>query len=214
MALAVGGLPVLLLELQKHHLPYGDRVFIDVVNLIVLVAFGVDYVVELVLASNRPVYVRSEYLSLLIVVAQALTFVPALRHVRGAARSSASASSSACLPVAARAAAIGGAASRDGRRLIREHAASFALGMAAVTWLTSAAAFTVAEDVGVDRHVHSFLDRAVVVVVDDHHRGLRRHLSRDGGRSSHRRIHDDRRHLDVRHRHGEDCTVPRPLRNR
>ncbi|HEY7628137.1 MAG TPA: hypothetical protein VH761_13765 [Ilumatobacteraceae bacterium] len=42
--------------------------------------------------------------------------------------------------------------------LLREHAAGFALGMAGLTWLTSAAAFTVAEDVGVNGRIHSFFD--------------------------------------------------------
>ena len=59
-------------------MPYGDRVLIHVVNITVLIAFATDYLVEFALASDRPVYLRSEYLSLLIVVAQALTLVPAL----------------------------------------------------------------------------------------------------------------------------------------
>ena len=42
--------------------------------------------------------------------------------------------------------------------MIREHAASFALGMAGLTWLTSAAAFTVAEDVGLNGRISSFFD--------------------------------------------------------
>jgi voltage-gated potassium channel len=157
MVLAIGSLPILLLEVKRHDLPRSNQVFIDVINLVVLIAFAIDYVVELRLARNRTIYVRSEYLSLLIVVAQALTLVPhlaalgvlrslrALRLIRPAA-------------VLIRAVAIGGTASRDGRRLLREHAAGLALGVAALTWLTSAAAFTVAEDVGIDGRLHSFSD--------------------------------------------------------
>ena len=54
--------------------------------------------------------------------------------------------------------AVGGAAKQQGRRLLREHAAGVAFGVAGLTWLTSAAAFTIVEDVGTDRPVESFFD--------------------------------------------------------
>lgn len=157
MALAIASLPVLLLEIERHRLPYGDRVFIDAVNVVVLVAFAVDYIVELVCASRRGVYVRSEFLSLLVVVGQAFTLVPSLAAF-GVLRSLRAARLIRPVAIAIRAAAIGGAASRDGRAMLRRHAASFALGLAGLTWVTSAAAFTVAEDVGVGGRVHSFVD--------------------------------------------------------
>ena len=45
-----------------------------------------------------------------------------------------------------------------GRSLIRRHAALIAIGLAAVTWVSSAVAFTIAEDVGEGRRIHSFFD--------------------------------------------------------
>ena len=54
--------------------------------------------------------------------------------------------------------AIGGAAATEGKDILRRHAASFALGMAGLTWLSSAVAFTLAEDVGENGRVHSFFD--------------------------------------------------------
>ena len=157
MALAVGSLPVLLLEVERHRLPRADRAFIDGVNIVVLVAFAVDYFVELAVTSNRRVYVRSEFLSLLIVAGQAFTLVPSLAAL-GLLRTLRAARLLRVVAIAIRAAAIGGSASRDGRRMIREHAGSFALGLAGLTWVTAAAGFTVAEDVGVNGRIHSFFD--------------------------------------------------------
>ena len=157
MALAVGSLPVLLLEVERHRLPHADRAFIDGVNIVVLVAFAVDYIAEIAVASNRRLYARSEFLSLLIVVGQALTLFPSLAAF-GVLRTLRAARLIRVVAVAIRAAAIGGTASRDGRKMIRQHAASFALGLAGLTWLTSAAAFTIAEDVGVNGRIHSFFD--------------------------------------------------------
>lgn len=42
--------------------------------------------------------------------------------------------------------------------ILRRHAAAFALGIAGMTWRTSAVAFTLAEDVGKDGRLHSFVD--------------------------------------------------------
>jgi voltage-gated potassium channel len=157
IALAVGSLPVLLLELGRDHLPRWDRVFIDAVNLIVLIAFAVDYGVEFALAGNRRRYVRSELLSLLVVVAQLVALAPSLAAI-GILRSLRAARLFRFVAVAGRAVAIGGVASRDGKALLRRRAASLALGTAALTWLTSAAAFTIAEDVGTGGRIHSFFD--------------------------------------------------------
>lgn len=157
MVLAIGSLPMLLLELRRNDLPSGDQMLMDVVNVAVLVAFAIDYVVELWLCRNRKTYVRHEYLSLLIVGSQAIALLPGLAGI-GVLRSLRAARLFRFVAIAARAVAIGGAASRDGRRLIRKHAASIALGSAAFTWLMSAAAFTIVEDVGVDGRIDSFDD--------------------------------------------------------
>lgn len=157
LALAVGSLPLLLLEVSRSDLVSGDRLFLDVVNAVVLVAFALDYVVELVLARPRHRYVRREWTSLLIVAAQALALVPALTgfgflrvlRVGRAWRS---------IAVLARVIAIGGAAAREGRTILRRHAAAFALGTAGLTWLTSAVGFTLVEDVGAGGRLHSFFD--------------------------------------------------------
>jgi voltage-gated potassium channel len=55
MVVAVGSLPLLLLELERHVLPGHDRVFLDLVNLAVLAVFAVDDVVELAVVEGRRV---------------------------------------------------------------------------------------------------------------------------------------------------------------
>lgn len=157
IALAVGSLPVLLLELGRDRLPRWDRFFIDSVNVIVLIVFAVDYIVEFALASNRRRYVRSELLSLLVVVAQVIALAPSFAAV-GVLRSLRAARLFRFAAAAARAVAIGGVASREGKAVLRRRAASLALGTAGLTWFTSAAAFTIAEDVGTAGRIHSFFD--------------------------------------------------------
>ena len=53
LVIAIGSLPLLLLEFKRAQLPYADRIFLDVVNVLVLVAFAVDYAVGLIPASHR-----------------------------------------------------------------------------------------------------------------------------------------------------------------
>jgi voltage-gated potassium channel len=157
--LAIGTLPFLLLELGSSDLPSADRRLIVVVNVIVLVAFAVDYVVELALARSRRLYARSEWSSALIVLAQAIAVVPGpglgafglLRAARGARAVR-------VIVVVARVLAVGGAAAGAGREWLRRNAANVALGVAGLTWLTSAVGFTLAEDVGEQGRVQSFFD--------------------------------------------------------
>jgi voltage-gated potassium channel len=157
IVLAVGSLPILLLEVERSDLQHSDRVLIDVVNVVLLVAFAVDYVVELALVRNRSSYVRHEWTSLAIVLAQAIALMPSLaafgvlRVLRGARLFR-------IISVAIRGAAIGGSVRASGRQLVREHAAALAFGVAGLTWLTSAVAFTLAEDVGVGGRINSFGD--------------------------------------------------------
>lgn len=146
LALAIASLPLLALEIDRSSLPSSDRRFIDIVNVVVLVAFSVDYVVELVLSRSRRQYIRFEWSSLLIVIAQIAAVLPGLagfgvlRILRGARAFRA-------IAVVARMIAIGGAAASQGRTALRERAATLALSVAALTWLTSAVAFTLAEGV-------------------------------------------------------------------
>lgn len=157
MVIAIGTLPVVLLEIIRGDLPESDRLFLDIVNWGVLVVFLLDYLVELVLSKNRKQYVRHEWTSALIVMAQlaalapALTGATSLKALRGARLARAFASLIRLL-------AIGGAAAAEGRTLLRRHAASLALGAAALTWVTSAVAFSLAEGVGSKGRVGSFFD--------------------------------------------------------
>src|SRR3712207_5377770 len=66
--LAIGSLPLLLLELKRGDLTFADRLLLDVVNIVVLVAFSLDYVVELALTRDRRQYVRREWTSALVVI--------------------------------------------------------------------------------------------------------------------------------------------------
>lgn len=150
-------LPLLLLELERSDLPRSDLVFVDAVNVVVLVALAVDYVVELALGQHRRRYVRHEWTSLMIVLAQALTLVPALAAF-GALRALRAARLFRALAIAGRALALGGAGARSGREVLRRRAAGFAISLAGLTWITSAAAFTADEDVGEGGRIHSFFD--------------------------------------------------------
>lgn len=155
--IAIGSLPMLLLEFDRPTLLRSDRLLLDAVNVIVLAAFAIDYVVELALARQRSLYIRKEWTSLVIVLSQAMALLPGLagfgilRVLRGARAVRAFA-------VIIRLVAIGGAAAREGRRLLVKRAARFALSMAALTWLTSATAFMLAENTDANGHAHSFGD--------------------------------------------------------
>jgi voltage-gated potassium channel len=157
LVLAIGSLPVLLLETASTDLPRGDRMFIDIVNIVVLIAFGLDYVVELVVARRRAQYVRREWTNLLIVIAQILAVLPSFAAF-GVLRIMRVSRVWRSVLVLARVVAISGAAAREGRSVLRRHAAGFALGFAGLTWLTSAVAFTLVEDVGETGRLHSFFD--------------------------------------------------------
>jgi voltage-gated potassium channel len=157
LALAVGSLPLLLLETARSELVQGDRAFLDIVNAVVFVAFLVDYLVELSVARRRSIYVRREWTSLLIVVAQGVALVPALSGA-GALRVLRAGRAWRSIAVVGRVIAVGGAAAAEGRAILRRHAAGFALGVAGMTWITSAVAFTLVEDVGSDGRLHSFFD--------------------------------------------------------
>jgi voltage-gated potassium channel len=75
LVIAIGSLPFLLLEVRRDEIPRTDVWLVDIVNIVVLVAFALDYLVELALARNRRQYVRSEWSSLAIVVSQGLALM-------------------------------------------------------------------------------------------------------------------------------------------
>lgn len=157
LAVAIGSLPLLLLELKRDELPHADRVFLDIVNVAVLVAFAVDYLVEISLTRKRGTYARREWTSAAIVVSQAIALLPGLAGF-GALRAFRAARLFRVLAVLLRLFAVGGATAKEGRSVLRRKAARFALSLAGFVWLTSAAAFTLAEDVGTEGRVRSFGD--------------------------------------------------------
>ena len=59
VVIAVGSLPLLLLETISDRLPDGDRNFIFIVNLVVFIAFAIDYIVKLLLADSKPTLIES-----------------------------------------------------------------------------------------------------------------------------------------------------------
>jgi len=153
--IAIGSLPVLFLHFVSDRLNSLDRKFIFIVDLIVLTAFLVDYLVELVLSTNKAKYVRTEWLNALVTIAQVIALLPSL-GIAGIFRA---ARGFRIVLTLTRVLGIGASASQnDGRRLLREKAVTLAFGLAGFTCVTSAVAFTVVEDVGQGRRIDSFLD--------------------------------------------------------
>ena len=154
LIIAIGSLPLLLLEIISHRLTSADKTFLLIVNLKVFLAYAVDYVVEFLVTPEKGRYVRSEWSSLLIVIAQLFAVLPAmsfLGFLRG----------SRALRVVSsftRIIGISMASRSQGREILKKRATSFAFGLAGFTLITSAVGFTLAEDVGKDGRVHSFFD--------------------------------------------------------
>jgi voltage-gated potassium channel len=155
--LAIGSLPILALELMRDQLIRLDRDFLDAMNIAVLIAFAVDYFVELALAQHRKSFVRHELAALGLVFTQALAVIPALSAF-GVFRIARAGRAARLLVMLLRLVAVGGLVRREGRAILRRHAAAFAFGLAGFTWITSAVLFTIVEDVGRGEEVHSFFD--------------------------------------------------------
>ena len=154
LCIAIGSLPLLLLEIVAHRLSDSDQTFLTAVNVTVFFAFVIDYVVGLAVTQERKSYVRMQWASLLIVISQFLALLPALGFL-GILRGARALRVIAAL---SRIVAIGAASKEQGRKFFREKAASVAFGIAGLTLLSSAAAFTIAEDVGSGRRIGSFFD--------------------------------------------------------
>lgn len=154
LLLAVGSLPLLLLEIIADRLTEHDRTFLTAVNVLVFLAFSIDYIVELAITDDRATYVRTHWASLLVVISQFLALLPALGFL-GILRA---ARALRAVGAVVRVIGIGAATREHGRAFFKEKAASVAFGMAGLTLITSAVAFTLAEDVGDGRRVNSFFD--------------------------------------------------------
>lgn len=113
--------------------------------------------VEISLTRKRGTYARREWTSAAIVVSQAIALLPGLAGL-GALRAVRAARLFRVLAVLLRLFAVGGATAKEGSSVLRRKAARFALLLAGFVWLTSPAAFTLAEDVGTSGRVHSFGD--------------------------------------------------------
>jgi voltage-gated potassium channel len=157
LVLAIGTLPLLLLELRATSLPRHDQVFLGVVNIVVLVAFALDYVVGIAVSGNRRIYARREWLTLLIVVAQLAALVPALSGV-GALRALRAGRALRVAALTLRLALISSMGAKRLRQTLITRAGSFAFALAGLTWVTSAVAFSLAEGVGEDGRISSFFD--------------------------------------------------------
>ena len=154
LIIAIGSLPLLLLEIISHRLTSGDKTFLLIVNLTVFLAYAIDYVVEFLVTPEKGRYVRSEWSSLLIVIAQLFAILPSmsfLGFLRGARALRVVSSLTRIIGISM-------ASRSQGREILKKRATSFAFGLAGFTLITSAVGFTLAEDVGKDGRIQSFFD--------------------------------------------------------
>jgi len=157
IAAALGSLPFLLLEVVRSDLPRRDQVLIDVVNLGVLVLFLFDYVAGLVASQEKRTYLKREWLMLVLVVSQAVALLPALAGI-GVLRVLRAVRVARPIAGVVRVIALGRMAASREREWLKANALRATMFLVLLTWLTSAAAFTVVEDVGVDGRISSFQD--------------------------------------------------------
>lgn len=155
--LAIGSLPLLALEFVRDKLTEADRGFLDVVDVVVFVAFAVDYLVQFALTNRRSHFVRGEWMELLLVVSQGLAMVPALTAL-GVLRVLRATRALRAIAAFTRILTSVGLSSHRGREFLRQHSARLALSIAGLTWLTAGVAFTIAEDVSADADPQSFGD--------------------------------------------------------
>ena len=151
---AAASIPLLLLELQRGRLSPGDQMFVDIANVVIFAVFAADYVVELVKTEDRRAYVRGEWLMALVVVTSGVALIPAAGAI-GALRLM-----RLLRPVSGliRVVSVGGLAVRDARRFLRRKMVRSAFMAGAVVWLTSAAAFMLAEGGGAEGTAVAYAD--------------------------------------------------------
>jgi voltage-gated potassium channel len=153
--LAVFSVPIILLEFAASDLPQGDLTFIIVANVLILTGFSVDYFVGLAKSEHRLAYIRGEWLMGLLVVVSVVTLIPGLSSI-GSLRLARLARLGPAFAGIVRLFAAGSTGARRARVMVRKKAFKTAVAAALVTWLTSAAAFTLVEDVGVNGRIDSF----------------------------------------------------------
>ena len=154
LVLAIGSLPLLLLDFVADRLTQADRNLLFAINFIVFVSFATDYFVELFLCKRKSHYLRHEWLSLFIWIAQLLALLPALGFLgllRGARALR-------VLVTVSRLVGIGLSVTQERRKLFKQNAAKFGLGLSGLTVISSSVAFTLAEDVGQKGRIDSYLD--------------------------------------------------------
>lgn len=78
LIIAIGSLPLLLLEIVADRLSDADQYFLTVVNVFVFIAFAIDYIVEIAITAYRAKYVRQNWTRLLVVISQFLALLPML----------------------------------------------------------------------------------------------------------------------------------------
>lgn len=147
LAVGVGSVPVLALEMIRDDLARSDQIFLWVVNITVALVFTVDYLVELYLSDKKLNFVREEKIGLAIVLSTLVALVPAASLV-GSARLVRLAPALRGLSVLLRLFAGGGLAAREGRRLIRKNTLRVAISVTGLVWISAAVAFRIAEGVG------------------------------------------------------------------
>lgn len=157
IVVALGSLPFLVLELVRDELPRRDQILMDAVNVAVLLLFAVDYLARFVAARDRSQYLKREWLMLLLVISQAVALLPSLAGV-GVLRVLRGIRILRPLANIVKVVAVARITSLQDREWLRRNALRVTFLIVAMTWLTSAAAFTVAEGVGVDGRVQSFQD--------------------------------------------------------
>jgi len=155
--LAIGSVPILLLDLVLDELPKFDLYFVLTVNVVVLLAFLIDYVVGLNLALSKKSYIKNEKLSAIIVLASIFALVPTVAWL-GSLKLLRLAPALRAFVLVLRLLSVGGVAARETRRTVKRKALRTGLVATFLVWLTAASAFTIAEDVGVDGDYESFFD--------------------------------------------------------
>lgn len=155
--LAIGSVPILLLDFVIADLPKADRYFVFSINLIVLVAFLVDYLIGFALAASKRAFIASEKLSAVIVLASAVALVPTIAWLGSLKLLRLAPALRACV-VVLRLLSAGGVAAREARRTAKRQALRTGLLTTFLVWISAAAAFTLVEDVGVAGRYGSFFD--------------------------------------------------------